>query len=331
MNLQEAKAKAQEYWGATGIVKFEQGKYHVGVRIYTIMNVEATAFLGTGISWNAAFQDAEKKNLEAGSAPLGQRVSFQNHPVFIAPENPNSVIRRYMAMDRFEYLASKSKLWFARIDQMSDLHEGRYSPLNETMRTVQYYEQLRNFPISLGRNPTLEKYLETIRHRNREICKSVFVNCWQLSDLEDTGMWNGYIRENKGIAIESTYARLRDSLKCSFEQPIHIGKIRYDSYESPIAEDYQFNAFLTKRLEFEHERELRALLWLPPYTESGVDFDKYNGIKGVEVEVDLSVLVQRVVLPPNCSPEVNECAQQIANRFGLPTPVPSALSTSPIY
>jgi hypothetical protein len=86
------------------------------------------------------------------------------------------------------------------------------------------------------------------------------VNCWHMNSDESAAMWSVYAPE-KGIAIRSTVQRLErcfDDL--TFE--IRIAKLRYLSAEEYVVEAAPGHVFI-KRKSYEHEREIRALVFSP--------------------------------------------------------------------
>ena len=38
------------------------------------------------------------------------------------------------------------------------------------------------------------------------------INCWHMNDHESAAMWKLYLKSNEGIAVQSTYETLRDSI-----------------------------------------------------------------------------------------------------------------------
>ena len=41
----------------------------------------------------------------------------------------------------------------------------------------------------------------------------VLVNCWHMNNSESAAMWNSYSYRNSGIALQSTFQRLKDAVK----------------------------------------------------------------------------------------------------------------------
>ena len=87
----------------------------------------------------------------------------------------------------------------------------------------------------------------------------VLVNCWHMNNSESAAMWNSYSYRNSGIALQSTFQRLKDSLKFCKEEII-IGEVQYLNYRNEwLKENLGWDIFLTKKRPYEYERELRAL------------------------------------------------------------------------
>jgi len=123
----------------------------------------------------------------------------------------------------------------------------------------------------------------------------VAVNCWHMNDYESAAMWPLYVPGNEGIAIQSTVGRLKRAFEPSLENVV-IGAVRYiDHSTDTIPRGNFLQAFLHKRKSFEHERELRALVFMPQNTD-GVQGPVPED--GIDVTVDVRVLVEGIHLAP---------------------------------
>lgn len=54
-----------------------------------------------------------------------------------------------------------------------------------------------------------------------------FSSCWRASDDESEAMWQRYCPSGQGVAIQTTYAKLRDSLP----DHTHIGLVSYIDHD----------------------------------------------------------------------------------------------------
>ena len=148
------------------------------------------------------------------------------------------------------------------------------------------------------------------------------VNCWHENNYESEAMWKLYARRQDGIAIKTTFENLAGSFEC--EDDIHIGKVNYVDYASTIIpEDSIVIPLLTKRMSFEHEREIRAIAinLLPPDQNVGRYF-----------HVNLSILIGEILVAPQAPRWFSELVNSIVTRYELEVPVrASTLAAAPTW
>jgi hypothetical protein len=146
-------------------------------------------------------------------------------------------------------------------------------------------------------------------------------------------MWGLYVKRNDGIAIKSTFAKLRECFAKTAE-PIYLGKVAYiDYHRGEVAGSSVFSPFLYKRKSFEHEHEIRAVLSKLPVTATGgLDLSLKPIDCGVKVEVDLSVLVEAIHLAPTAPKWIVDTVESVIGRYGYKfNVVPSKLDEQPLY
>jgi hypothetical protein len=138
---------------------------------------------------------------------------------------------------------------------------------------------------------------------------SYCVNCWHINRFESDAMWKTYSLVGQGIAIRSTVGRLKRSF-ASAARPVFIGRVSYYDYGRILINPFQvFPVVLCKRKSFQHERELRCIL-----------YDSALGFKsefGEHVPVDLKALVNKVVLSPRSEPWLFDVACKLIAQCGL--------------
>ena len=185
---------------------------------------------------------------------------------------PDTTLWRYMDFTRFVSLFLDESLYFCRVDQLGDPFEGNIS-------TIEYDLLMED------RGSEWEKYRENIFEIYRKSRKNIYVNCWHSNANESAAMWSLYSTQHDGIAIRTDFQSLRDSI--GKEQHVFYDDIVYRDYsELPRVDEIKL-PHLSKKIEFEHEREIRAY--------------KYGGnpkIKGMPIPVDIGVLVKEVVVAP---------------------------------
>ena len=233
---------------------------------------------------------------------------YSEHPSLSAPL-PETTLWRYMDFTKFLSLLDRKELHFARSDRLGDPFEGSISRMTHRLRRL----------VFRGTNPG------QFQKRRGELTKATrqwfFVNCWHESDQESPALWNAYSRFTDGIAIKTNFAGLRDSFRCS--DNIYIGRVNYVDYETDlIPEDEPILPYYHKRLEFHHEKEVRAVcnVSLKPGGDIS-DFFSRDFPVGEYREIDLAVLVSKVIVSPSAEDWFVELAQSVAAHFQLPAPV----------
>jgi len=246
---------------------------------------------------------------------------YKEHPVFEKPEDENAKIWRYMDFTKFISLLDKSALFFARADTLNDPFEGSYSKANIQLRPEIY------------KNGIPPKALEDASKFYKFNTKCTVINCWHLNEHESAAMWRLYLKSNEGIAIVSTFNRLKDCFKAG-NHNIHIGKVKYIDYEKDwLPEGNTFYPFVHKRKSFEHEQELRAVIQEHSYKKSGgIDWFKPPFDDGIYVQVDLNVLIDKIYLAPTSPQWLFKLVISVTRKYGLDQEVlQSSLDDVPVY
>ena len=261
----------------------------------------------------------------AGDCTIGlsfqyrQRGMYSEHPSLSAP-SPEAILWRYMEFTKFISLLDRQELHFARADRLGDPFEGSVSLLTQRLRLLQFH----------GVPP------ETVLKVRGDITKGArqvfYVTCWHQDDYESAALWNTYSRHANGVAIETDFKSLSDSFKCYDD--IYIGKIAYVDYQTDlIPEEDALLPYFHKRLEFQHEREVRAVCHVLPQAGGNVsDFYSKEYPLGEYRAVDLSTLVKRVVVAPAAEEWFVQLVRSVAARYELSAPVEeSSLNTTPAW
>jgi hypothetical protein len=158
-----------------------------------------------------------------------------------------------------------------------------------------------------------EEQRETIRGLTDWNRQFSFVNCWMMNTKESDLMWRAYAGAN-GVAIESTYGRLRSVLP----NWIFIHEVEYIDYERDrMINGHSLAPIFYKRKEFADERELRAVVDVFPVGDA-----RRLGTKplptGNAMEVDFRRLLTRVILSPFPAPDLLKRVEQLIDSAGIP-------------
>ncbi|HUS46591.1 MAG TPA: hypothetical protein VM098_00615 [Phycisphaerae bacterium] len=227
---------------------------------------------------------------------------YQEHPCFEDPDAEEAKLWRYMDFVKFVAMLESGSLFFARADLFEDPWEGSWYALECYAKPFGGFDIRKVMRAVLARDAEAEK----TRHA---------VSCWHLSEVESAALWRLYAQSQGGIAIQTTFARVKESL-ADYREAVFIGKVKYIDYDrDQIKGSNAFLPLLHKRRSFEHEREVRAitLCCLAP--------KEFASRQGISVPVVLDKLIETVHVCP-WSPEwVGELTKRVVQRYGLKTPV----------
>ena len=213
-----------------------------------------------------------------------------------------------MDFTRFVSLLDTQALFFVRADKLGDPFEGSYSKANMALRPVLYE----------GKIP--ESSLQEIAAFTEGARRFTYISCWHEARHESAAMWRLYSREHDGIAVKTQCKALTQSFTCNDD--IFVGKVSYVDYDTIfIPESNLFYAYLHKRQSFEHEREVRAISQDIPSHGGKVDLSHEVHASGVYYAVDLSLLIQEVIVDPYADDWFIELVQSVAARYDLTTSI----------
>ena len=236
---------------------------------------------------------------------------------FCNPPQSDAILWRYMNYTKFVSLLEQQALFFARADKLGDTFEGALSSINRECTTL--------------RADWDAGYLLQFRYVQMNMPRYTLISCWHESGHESAAMWNLYTSEVEGIAIKTDF----DSFKKSFttSQDIWVGQVSYVDYDSYlIPEGNVIYPFLHKRHNFEHEHEVRAIALVLPSKDGKADLSQEICDIGKYFEVDLSFLIQEVIVAPRAPNSFLKRIKSIAACYNLEVPVSkSKLADSPTW
>jgi len=235
------------------------------------------------------------------------------HPSFELPPDTAAKIWRYMDFTKFVAMLDSAALFFCRVDLLGDPFEGSVPRANED-----YWKALREE--HGGDEAILQSNKAFLGNMARFSRQRTYVNCWHVNEHESAAMWQLHSREDASIAIQSRCLLLQQCLPAH----VSVGLVRYTDYDKePIPPFNILDYCLHKRKSFEHERELRALIWTleadaktrePAWTVE-------PGQPGILVPVNLATLIETIYVAPGCPLWFEELVGKVTRRFGLSLPV----------
>src|SRR3954470_15670301 len=138
-----------------------------------------------------------------------------------------AVLWRYQDISRYLDLLLKQQLFFCRADRFEDPFEGQYTP---EVREELVKEQVEEMGDGEADETVIQRAKKQVEKLTEEhIARRTFVtiNSWHRNDVENYAMWKIYARGTYGLAIQTTYERLKQCFDKA-KQPVFIGKVDYD-------------------------------------------------------------------------------------------------------
>jgi hypothetical protein len=246
---------------------------------------------------------------------------YKEHPVFEKPEDENAKIWRYMDFTKFVSLLDRSALFFCRADKLGDPFEGSYPRASVELRKLELEQYIKEGTITLPADSSLDKLLTSMGDNLRKLLEFTSVSCWSLSEYESAALWRLYIKGDQGIAIQSTFNHFKNSF--GGDSPdINIGRVKYIDYDNDVLPAANvLYPFIHKRKSFEHEQELRAVIFrFPPFKH-----DTY-------MTVNLDTLLNKIYVAPSSPAWFFELVKSVAKKYDLDKKVlQSSLDAKPMY
>jgi hypothetical protein len=210
-----------------------------------------------------------------------------------------------MDVKKFEDIVNNDRLFFCRPDKFQDPFEGSLTSKDQKKREKYYKEELPKTASATADQMHLRE--------------SIAINCWHRSESESEQMWKLYFKGTQGVAIKTDLK----SLRACFRDPrtIFFARVKYIDYDSAqfssrleggMTETWVFSSFVHKRVAFQHERELRAMIIFSTRNIpnlSGTGF--VNNGDSVSVEPD--VLIKEIRLHPACSDKFKRKVEQLCS------------------
>lgn len=268
---------------------------------------------------------------------------YEAHPIFVQPANEDELVWRYMDFTKFVSFLESRSLYFARADKLGDPFEGSLPKRNVNAREA--IQKSVSLPPDIPQK-IQEQYWKQVASTgeiNKYWLRFYAINCWHMNDHESAAMWNLYLKSNEGVAIQSTYRKLRESI--IDDERVFLGKVNYIDYENDVISGYYdvnsampimynpLSTFVHKRKSFIHEQEVRALVWRHPTTaEEQIGHFQDTIVGGVEIRVDAELLVERIYVAPSAPDWLPDLVSNVVKRYGFKFEVvTSKLDERPVF
>jgi hypothetical protein len=208
------------------------------------------------------------------------------------PEDPDTIVWKYLDLSKFLDLLLSQKLFMSRSDKFEDQYEGTFSEPT--------FEEIRKLATD---NPEFLNYYKT--HREK-----VAISSWHINEYESFAMWQIFTQNSEGLAIQSTIGRLQKALKPETNFTQYIGEVNYIDYKKEyIPFDDLFFPFLFKRKSFQYEREVRII--------SDISESKLKINDGLKINVDINQLIEKIYIHPKSENWYKKLVIQLVSELGF--------------
>src|SRR3954454_14252160 len=172
-----------------------------------------------------------------------------------------AILWRYQDLPRYIDLLLKRQLFFAKADRFEDPFEGKYTA---QAKEEMIKEQVKELGDDHADQEDIEKAKQQVEELTKEhIARRTFVtiNSWHWNDVENYAMWKIYAKGTYGLAVQTTYQRLKECFDKA-KQAVFIGKVDYDDCDV-LPVNGSMRPFLHKRKMYAYENEVRCCYVMP--------------------------------------------------------------------
>jgi hypothetical protein len=216
---------------------------------------------------------------------------YVTNPNITLPENPDTIVWKYLDLSKFLDLLLSKKLFMSRSDKFEDQYEGTFSEPT--------FEEIRKLSEN---NPEFLNYYKS--HREK-----VVVSSWHINEYESFAMWQIFTQNSEGLAIQSTTGRLQKALEAEKKSKQYIGSVKYIDYKKEyIPFDDMFFPFMFKRKSFQYEREIRII--------SDLSDSKLSINDGVKIDVDIDQLIEKIYIHPKSENWYKKLVIELVSKLG---------------
>lgn len=232
---------------------------------------------------------------------------------------------RFLDFTKFVDMLDKRALHFTRIDKLKDPYEGSYPK--------KHLENLSNIDISKDEVAAFQADAE----KRAVLRRYIVVNCWHMNPYESAAMWDLYVGSNTGVAIQTTGKKLSDCFLSKSNDLLGanitrgIGPVSYVDFENDAPPIGIVGVSGIKRKSFEHERELRLVLWRNKKRK--IDEVECFPEDGFDLPIDLDLLIERIHISPLAKPWFLSLVKSISQRYKIEKEIlhSDLYSGSPLY
>lgn len=213
---------------------------------------------------------------------------------------------RHLDFYKLLWAIKERKLWLTLIREFADPFEASVPRQTKdadvaiignsnAMKQIwpHFFEERSDFTSPLDQS---HDKLTEIARRRKALLRAAHASCWRWGS-ESEAMWRLYCGGNDGVAIRSTFSKLRDSIH---DPHTMVSMVHYIDYKSEGLgrHQYDYDPALHKRKAFQHEQEVRVLrIKQEDFVRAGQD-EHFSCDEHVEIVWQPEAVIDEIVLSP---------------------------------
>jgi hypothetical protein len=134
----------------------------------------------------------------------------------------------------------------------------------------------------------------------RGLLRCTHVSCWRWGE-ESEAMWRLYCPGEDGVAIRTTFAKLRDSVN---DPHTCVSEVKYFDYGTGrfLRHIHDWDPAFHKRVAFKHEQEVRVLRHDVADWRQASEDEAFRLPSGYELQWDPAAVIVEIIVNPQSAP-----------------------------
>ena len=244
----------------------------------------------------------------------------QEHPIFRKKPRKSAKLWRYLTFAKLAALFQSSAVHFTRVDQFDDHFEGAWPK-----QDLKFFKEfVRGFDVP---------------EFTRAMRRAAVASCWIEMPHESAAMWRLYCPGSEGIAITTTFGKLQAAVHTAADTRLAhdgwlsgVGRVGYVDHANRGLIDLQAPSspipnslapFMIKNVSYEHEKEVRALVFAKPNFEINP--------AGWDLEIDTSNFIDEIIVTPFAHDWFHSTVVDLAMRYELREKVTRSVLTPDLF
>jgi len=227
------------------------------------------------------------------------------------PDDSSVDVWRYWPLWKLLFALQNQKLYLALLDEVRkkfDPYEASVpaSTQNDQVPLFAGNSSIQQFfgtyepaaPLAPWDRPNEDSFARVERLR-RGLLRCAHVSCWRWGE-ESEAMWRLYCPGEDGVAIRTTFAKLRASVH---DPHTCVSEVKYFDYKTGrfLRHTHDWDPAFHKRIAFKHEQEVRVLRHdIADWRRASVD-DAFRLPAGHELEWDPVTVIDEIIVNPQSS------------------------------